>query len=85
MKKLVINLKRRTDRKELFEKNNLKDYTYIDGVDGEEMDMQTLVRHGWNIDTTWRDPYKDRKMQKGEVGCTLSHYAAWKAIAEGEK
>ena len=82
MKKLVINLERRTDRRELFEKNNFKDYTFIKGVDGETIDMQTLIRGGWHIDTTWRDPFKDRKLQKGEVGCTLSHYTAWKAVAE---
>jgi len=82
MKKFVINLKRRSDRKELFEKNNLENYTYIDGVDGHAINMQTLIDGGWHIDTRWRDPFKNRKLQNGEVGCTLSHYTAWKMIAQ---
>ena len=74
MKKLVINLERRTDRRELFEEKNhfLEDYNFIRGVDGETIDMQTLIRGGWHIDTTWRDPFKNRKLQNNSLRLSLS-------------
>ena len=33
MKKIVISLKRRQDRKKEFKNNNLKDYKYLEAID----------------------------------------------------
>ena len=73
MIKLVINLERRTDRKEYFtEKNNLSEVKFITAVDGESEDLSMYpTREGWV------DPFLNRTITKAEVACFLSHRKAW--------
>ena len=73
MKKLVINLERRTDRKEHFiEKNNLTEVEFLKGVDGQTEDLSMYpTREGWI------DPFLNRSITKAEVACFLSHRKAW--------
>ncbi len=80
MKKLVISLLRRPDRKVSYQKNELSDFQYIEAVDGK----QELFR---NIKAreNWLDPFKKRPLQQSEVACFLSHIKAWKKCIELNK
>ena len=73
MIKLVINLERRTDRKEHFlEKNKLSEVKFITAIDGETEDLSMYpVREGWV------DPFLNRPMTDAEKACFLSHRKAW--------
>ena len=81
MIKLVINLKRRTDRKEYFtEKNKLSEVKFITAVDGESEDLSMYpTREGWV------DPFLNRPITKAEVACFLSHRKAWQYCLEKQE
>ena len=87
MKKLVINLERRSDRKDLFIENNksLTDYEFLEAVDGKEIYYNDLFNMGLDTDKSWRDPFHNRKLTHGEIGCLLSHFRAWARVAEQEE
>ena len=61
MKKLVISLLRRPDRKVSYQKNELSDFQYIEAVDGK----QELFRN-INAREDWLDPFKKRPLQQNE-------------------
>ena len=72
----IINLKRREDRKkqviEQLEKFNIKDYEFIEAVDGQDVEIQKLFRK-----------LKDKKNPTdigavGHLGCLLSHEKVYK-------
>lgn len=75
MKKLVISLLRRPDRKSEFQKNNLKDFKYVEAVDGS----QEIFRH---INSNFIDPFRNRPLLQNEVACFLSHIRAWQDVME---
>ena len=77
MKKLVISLLRRTDRKKLFQQNNLSDFDYIEAVDGAKETFRDIRAR-----TNWLDPFRKRKMLNNEVACFLSHIKAWQRCIE---
>ena len=79
MKKLVISLLRRTDRKRSFQKNNLSNYFYVNAIDG----TQSVFRDCKAKDG-WLEPYKNRPLQQNEVACYLSHVQAWQIVASGK-
>ena len=70
MKKLVISLKRRTDRKKQFYKNNLTNYQFIEAIDYKRLD-------NFVVDEEFRDPFQNRQVLRSEVACFLSHQKAW--------
>ena len=72
MKKIVISLKRRQDRKVEFKKNNLKDFKYLKAID-----YKTLNNKNFKVDENFRDPFLNRQTLKSEVACFLSHKKAW--------
>lgn len=74
----VINLLRRTDRKEaveiLFDKEQITDYEFYEAVDGKELvvtDEITTLFLG-----------NDFGSRKGVIGCALSHYNLWKQLID---
>ena len=79
MKKLVINLDRRADRKINFlDKNShIGDVSWIQAIDGKEVTRQTLNGVNMSTKSGWRDPFFNRTINHGEVGCFLSHREAW--------
>jgi GR25 family glycosyltransferase involved in LPS biosynthesis len=77
MKKLVISLLRRPDRKREFQKNNLVDYEYIKAFDGSN----EIFRHCKGRDG-WLEPFKKRPLLQNEVACFLSHIKAWEKVVE---
>ena len=72
MKKLVISLLRRADRKAEFQRNNLQNFEYIQAIDGEA----NIFRH-IGARENWLDPFRNRPLQQSEVACFLSHIKAW--------
>ena len=72
MKKIVISLARRQDRRKEFKNNNLKDYIFLDAID-----YKTLDNKDYLVDEDFRDPFKNRRVLKSEVACFLSHKKAW--------
>jgi glycosyl transferase family 25 len=84
MKKLVINLQKRSDRKDSFLKKNyfIDDVQFISGFDGYNLTLDHLNSLGYDTNKNFRDAFKNRKMTKGEVGCAISHMIAWTIVAQ---
>lgn len=81
----VISLKERQDRRELLQNNtNTKsiNFNIFDAINGYEIDYDWISEKGFFIDDNWRDPVFNYSVQKGEVGCFLSHYFLWKKCIE---
>ena len=73
MKKVVISLKRRTDRKQNFNKNSLKNYRYLEAIDYKLEDFSRTIKAREN----WVGPFNNRPLLKSEIACFLSHAKAW--------
>ena len=85
MRALVLNLERRQDRRELFDSTNGNklSYEYSQYVqDGENVTYDKLRELGFNTDKSWTDPIEETHLTRGEVGCFLSHWYAWRYCAE---
>lgn len=84
MHKLVINLPNRIDRKNEFMRQCgwLEDYRFLHAVNGHEITHAQMQKNEFAVKHTWRDPFKNRRITKGEVGCFLSHYQAWQKVIE---
>lgn len=79
MKKFVINLKSRPERKQHFIDKNptLEDYTFVEAVDGLTQDLSEYkTRPGWI------DPFQNRGIVPTEVACFLSHRKMWQKCVE---
>ena len=78
----VINLKRRSDRKKELIKNfpNI-DFTFIEAIDGEELNQEQLL-YEKKIGTSFYDP--TGMVTMGIFACALSHKKAWdQALIDG--
>ena len=79
MKQYYINLKRNSiknqEMKLLFPKAER-----LEGVDGSLLKAPDILPFTASRD--WRDPYWNRRITKGEIGCVLSHYKLWKKCVE---
>jgi len=85
MKALVLNLERRQDRRELFDVTNsdMLSYQYSQYTwDGNDLKYEKIRELGFNTDKSWIDPIEETHLTKGEVGCFLSHWYAWKYCVE---
>ncbi|CAF1191821.1 unnamed protein product, partial [Didymodactylos carnosus] len=83
----VINLKRRTDRrnriKDTFDLLNIGDVTYFDAIDGKyDIDQNYLDKYQIKLLPDYIDPYNQRPINYGEIGCFLSHYFIWEDIVK---
>lgn len=59
-------------------------YTLFDAVDGRQLNQTYLDGLGIKYLPGWKDPWGERPMTFGEVGCFLSHYTIWqKVVREG--
>lgn len=78
---LVINLKRRSDRKDKItlelEKYGLTDYAFLEAVDGTDPGVFSKIRNLYNEKRANRI---NRKLAPGEVATALSHQKAYKQI-----
>lgn len=78
---LVVNLKKRKDRKDnfinLFKSANFKkDYIFYDAIDGSEI--------GETLEMTELFKINDFGSRKGFIGCALSHYNIWIDLLKDE-
>ncbi len=65
MKKFVLNLSRRKDRRQHFiENTNLKNWEFFDAIDGSMYDLRRLQSEGFDTFKNYRDPILNRKMTK---------------------
>ncbi|XP_030206643.1 procollagen galactosyltransferase 1 [Gadus morhua] len=81
----LINLHRRADRRErmlraLYEQELT--CKVISAVDGKALNTSDIEAMGVQMLSAYKDPYHGRSLTKGELGCFLSHYNAWKEISE---
>ena len=74
----VINLLRRTDRKEaieiLFDKEQITEYEFYEAIDGKELVVTNEITNLFIGN--------DFGNRKGVIGCALSHYNLWKQLLE---
>lgn len=88
MRSIVINLAERTDRLNLFKKNNngkAPQFSLFQAVNGKELTYKKLLEEGFDTDKNWRDPLLNRTLTWGEIGCFLSHFKVWEMIAAGDE
>lgn len=75
----VINLEHRTDRKikllEQFAKHNITNYTFVNAVYGDKLDIDEMLASG-------EINFSDRQLKNGEYGCYLSHLNIFRSILE---
>ncbi len=73
----IVNLLRRTDRKEEMEKTmdkaGMSAYEFIEAVDGSKLEVTDEI--------TELFAGNDFGSRKGVIGCALSHYGLWKQLA----
>ena len=81
MRKFVISLLNRPDRKVHFEKVNkqLTNWEYFEAFDGKALKWDKV---SLPLDRDWRDPNLQRPVTKGEFACSLSHVEMWKKCIE---
>ncbi|CAF0983297.1 unnamed protein product [Rotaria sp. Silwood1] len=84
----VINLVRRTDRRErlqaTFDILNIS-VRFFDAVDGKyTIDQKYLENLNIRLLPNYEDPYNQRPMNYGELGCFFSHYFIWQDMIKNE-
>ena len=83
VKKLMINLERRDDRKQEALKMGLTNLEFIKAVDGSTLTDKEIVEA--NTLSNWRCPFINRRITKGEYACFMSHKKVWEIVAEGNE
>lgn len=82
MKKFIINLERRPERKEHFLIKNKEilgeEISFFKAIDKENLENLGLEKQGIKTRVGWRDKFKNRKITKGEVCCFISHFSLWR-------
>lgn len=85
----MINLARRPERRQQMERSFKElglTVEYFEAVDGQIIDDDYLEENGIEHLPGYADPYHNRPMTLGEIGCFLSHYQIWeKQVALGLK
>ncbi|XP_078041605.1 glycosyltransferase 25 family member [Augochlora pura] len=83
----MINLLRRPDRRtrmyRLFKELSIHVQT-VDAIDGRTLKQSILSDLGVEVMPEYSDPYHDRPMTMGEIGCFLSHYIIWSEVIEND-
>ncbi|XP_077970320.1 procollagen galactosyltransferase 2-like [Styela clava] len=81
----MINLKRRTDRR-IRMKKCLRmqgiDYTVFEAIDSKNLNTTYLRKMGIDMLPGYVDPFRERGLTRGEIGCFLSHFTIWNEVWE---
>jgi collagen beta-1,O-galactosyltransferase len=83
----VINLKRRPDRQRRMQAAlNLLgiEAEMWTAVDGRQLTADALTRQNITFLPNYRDPFHQRPMTYGEIGCFLSHYHIWQHVLHNQ-
>ncbi|XP_029309726.1 LOW QUALITY PROTEIN: procollagen galactosyltransferase 2-like [Cottoperca gobio] len=83
----LINLKRRSDRRDRMLTSLAVlgiNTTLTEAVDGKALNSSQLQAMGIDMLPGYKDPYSDRVLTRGEIGCFLSHYNIWKQVLQQE-
>ena len=74
----IINLtschKKRSRMIERMKKYPEIKYEIYEAIDGQNLTSEYMDENNYKLLDEWLDPFQNRKMTKGEIGCTLSHY-----------
>ena len=86
MRTKVISMPSRHDRRVVFEQYNSPEVNahYFPAVDGAKTSISDIHNQGMILNKDWRDPFLDRRLTKGEVGCMLSHLSLWDECAKSD-
>uniref|UniRef100_A0A665TKE7 Procollagen galactosyltransferase 2-like n=1 Tax=Echeneis naucrates TaxID=173247 RepID=A0A665TKE7_ECHNA len=79
----LINLKRRTNRRERMLRSLAVlgiNTVLTEAVDGKALNSSQLQAMGIDMLPGYKDPYSERVLTRGEIGCFLSHYNIWKKV-----
>lgn len=80
---VMINLPRRPERRQKMEQSFLElgmDVEHFAAVDGSQLTEENLIELGVKFLAGYADPFHNRPMTLGEIGCFLSHYRVWERI-----
>ncbi|XP_030016740.1 procollagen galactosyltransferase 2-like [Sphaeramia orbicularis] len=83
----LINLKRRSDRRQRMLRTLAVlgiNATFTEAVDGKALNSSQLQALGIDMLPGYTDPYSERVLTRGEIGCFLSHYNIWKQVVQQE-
>ncbi|XP_072544755.1 procollagen galactosyltransferase 2 [Salminus brasiliensis] len=84
----LINLRRREDRRERM-LGTLEvlgiEVTLTDAVDGKALNSSQLQALGIEMLPGYKDPYSNRVLTRGEIGCFLSHYNIWTQVVRKQQ
>ncbi|XP_053293980.1 procollagen galactosyltransferase 2 [Pleuronectes platessa] len=81
----LINLKRRSDRRDRMLSSLAVlgiNATLTEAVDGKALNSSQLQAMGIDMLPGYKDPYSERVLTRGEIGCFLSHYNIWKQVVQ---
>lgn len=79
----MINLERRPERRKKMEQSFREIGLAVEtiaAVDGQTLDDDMLDELGVQFLPGYADPYHNRPMTKGEIGCFLSHFWIWEKM-----
>ena len=79
IKEFIINLERKKDNW-LDVSQHFPNAERFTAVDGNTISPEHILPYV--ADREWRDPYWNRRLTKGEIGCILSHIQLWKKCVE---
>lgn len=76
----MINLERRPDRRLKMERSFKEiglTVEHVPAIDGQTLSQEYLEKIGVKYLRGYADPFHNRPMTRGEVGCFLSHFWVW--------
>lgn len=81
----VINLVRRPERlRKISEVLKVLGFNFqiVPAVDGQTLTVEELQKRGIEFLPGYLDPFHQRPMKSGEIGCFLSHYEIWRRVVD---
>lgn len=77
----IINLERCPEKRsrmiERMKKYPEIKYEFFNAIDGQNLTDEYMKKNEYSILDVWMDPFHKRKITKGEIGCSLSHYSVY--------